>query len=85
MPDCCLGWFLFLTCLQTADASFQHPCPCRICCHFRRAHENSAIMGAAVTKQMEMLKYELLRRIKHPLKRGGLLSRHTPSAISQSA
>jgi proline dehydrogenase len=51
----------------------------------RRAHENSAIMGAAVTKQMQMLRYELLRRIKHPLARGGLLSRHIATAASQSA
>lgn len=51
----------------------------------RRAHENSAIMGAAVTKQLEMLKLELLRRMKNPLARGGLLKRSNGSAIPHSA
>eukprot|EP00878_Enallax_costatus_P012186 GHUV01012726.1.p1 GENE.GHUV01012726.1~~GHUV01012726.1.p1 ORF type:complete len:543 (+),score=186.85 GHUV01012726.1:393-2021(+) len=51
----------------------------------RRAHENSSIMGAAVTKQMEMLRHELLRRIKHPLAPGGLFNRQSPTTVSHAA
>lgn len=49
----------------------------------RRAHENSAIMGAGVSKQLDMIRTELARRLKHPLAAGGLF-KHTRSAAASA-
>lgn len=47
----------------------------------RRAHENSAIMGAGVHKQLGMLRAELIRRLKHPFAPGGLFKQARPPAV----
>jgi hypothetical protein len=71
-----------------ALAGQRHPCVCTLLrvpssprrpYLIRRAHENSAIMGAGVGKQLEMLRTELGKRLRHPLAAGGLFRRPAPA------
>lgn len=48
----------------------------------RRAHENSAIMGAGVANQMALLRKEIGRRLRHPLAPGGLFRRPAAAAAA---